>query len=321
MKSFKFFLITALVSIMSSGCSSDEPLVSIKQNEDIVKFNLNKRTPQEAIKLVNSLSSGDNTFSRSGESKVIDKDALKVIYNTTSRSESSDTLIYAVNYADNQGFVLVSANKSTEPILAIVDEGTFNEDRPKDNEPFEMFLNQAKNYAISGKIDSTLINRPIKPEDLTMAWKTDTIENYYCTDPLIKGKWNQGWPANKYTPNSVAGCTPLAVAQAMSYVRPFNQLNLTFPEKGNKTITPLDWDAISNHTSTLFTSYENTHFYECNASDEAHEQIACLVREIGNVFGSSYKIDNIEGNATGTPLKNVHNKIQYFFPNKKNLIW
>lgn len=144
MKSFKFFLITALVSIMSSGCSSDEPLVSIKQNEDIVKFNLNKRTPQEAIKLVNSLSSGDNTFSQSGESKVIDKDALKVIYNTTSRSESSDTLIYAVNYADNQGFVLVSANKSTEPILAIVDEGTFNEDRPKDNEPFEMFLNQAK---------------------------------------------------------------------------------------------------------------------------------------------------------------------------------
>lgn len=150
-----------------------------------------------------------------------------------------------------------------------------------------------------------------------MAWKTDTIENYYCTDPLIKGKWNQGWPANKYTPNSVAGCTPLAVAQAMTYVRPRNILRLNFPEKGDKKFLNLNWDAISNHTSSQSTSYESTHFYECNASDEAHEQIACLVREIGYVFGSDYKIDDVKGNATGTLLKNVHNKIQYFFPDKK----
>ncbi len=39
-----------------------------------------------------------------------------------------DTLMYAINFADNQGFALVAADKRTSPVLAIIDEGSFNVD-------------------------------------------------------------------------------------------------------------------------------------------------------------------------------------------------
>ena len=38
-------------------------------------------------------------------------------------------LVYVINYNDNAGFVIVSARKSGQPVLAFGDEGSFNPQR------------------------------------------------------------------------------------------------------------------------------------------------------------------------------------------------
>ena len=72
---------------------------------------------------------------------------MSVIENMSSRS-GTDTLIYAINFTDNQGYVLVSANKETAPILAVIDKGNYQKDTDE-NESYENFLNNAKNYVSS----------------------------------------------------------------------------------------------------------------------------------------------------------------------------
>ncbi len=49
---------------------------------------------------------------------------VKVITSNASRA-NADTLIYAVNYSDNEGYALISASCHVEPVLGYVEEGSF----------------------------------------------------------------------------------------------------------------------------------------------------------------------------------------------------
>lgn len=45
---------------------------------------------------------------------------------STRGGESIDTLLYLINYGDEQGFALVSADERLDPVYAISDEGHLN---------------------------------------------------------------------------------------------------------------------------------------------------------------------------------------------------
>lgn len=49
--------------------------------------------------------------------------------------------MYVVNFSNDNGFVLVAADKRTEPIFAIIDEGNFNFEllSEEDNDMFLTF--------------------------------------------------------------------------------------------------------------------------------------------------------------------------------------
>lgn len=125
------FLCCSAFSIAS--CSTEEPFIPKDKEVNYLKFN--KRTPEEALSLVKSLCG--RTLSRSDNSsdffnKQVDTKSLSVISGHSSRSKT-DTLIYAINFTDDNGYVLVSANKATEPILAIIDNGSFQKEANKMN--------------------------------------------------------------------------------------------------------------------------------------------------------------------------------------------
>lgn len=44
----------------------------------------------------------------------------------TLRSQAGDPLCYVVNYADDKGFIVVSATKDYMPVMAFSDEGSFD---------------------------------------------------------------------------------------------------------------------------------------------------------------------------------------------------
>lgn len=211
---------------------------------------------------------------------------------------------------------------ATEPILAIVDKGSFDENRNTNNEAFEEFLNLAENYVCY----SAGGGRPggdgnDKPEDLTLMWKSDTITNFYCQKPKVQVQWGQGWPANIYAPNRVAGCAPLAVAQALTFQRTITTLNLTFSERDTPSTT-LDWDNIVKHTNYIdFSSIwgddpTTSHLNSCNATEKSHYDIGRLTRQLGQDLGSDYS----NPNTTNTyPFNIMLDVIKKYFPNRQIL--
>lgn len=64
---------------------------------------------------------------------------------TTIYQENGVPAMYVVNYGEDEGFVIVSATKDTEPILAFSDSGSFNIDNIEGS-PAGMWLDDAKHY-------------------------------------------------------------------------------------------------------------------------------------------------------------------------------
>lgn len=66
-------------------------------------------------------------------------------YENRNISIDLDTLMYVVNFSDNNGFALVAADKRTDPIFAIIDEGNydFEELDEEENESFLSFVDGA----------------------------------------------------------------------------------------------------------------------------------------------------------------------------------
>lgn len=122
---------------------------------------------------------------------------------------ATNSYYYVFNLEDSQGFVIVSGDDRTEPILGYADNGTFD----ANNIPSNM------KYLLDGYIEE-------------MEWME---ENGYAgvqtapqkasttvVAPLLKSQWNQGAPYNNLCPmlsgrRSVTGCVATAMAQIMYY--------------------------------------------------------------------------------------------------------
>lgn len=123
-------------------------------------------------------------------------------------------LYYAFDKADGNGFVIVSGDDRTDPILAITDEGSFDKDTP--NPGFNWWLEAM----------TTSMQRIAEGE--TTAEQAQ--EKITAVAPLIKTRWNQGTPFNNVCPidtakgctgdtpqRSVTGCVATALAQILYY--------------------------------------------------------------------------------------------------------
>lgn len=165
------------------------------------------------------------------------KEVSVVTMTPSVRSQNADTLLFIVNYADEQGFAVLGADKRVEPIYAISDEGHFE---VNDDSNFGVKLalfnmrNDAKNK-VMGLVDT---------EDVSLfADEPDTVTKVLDQiRPMLSVRQNRIGSDNcsKYTVNdagepALTCCVPIAGEMIMSYYK--------WPE------TPygirLDWDAIN----------------------------------------------------------------------------
>lgn len=81
-------------------------------------------------------------------SREIAMNNITLILSPSTRSAGNDTLLYVVNYADNNGFVVISANKNTEGLLAVTETGNYNPTISDytENQGFATFMDMAKSY-------------------------------------------------------------------------------------------------------------------------------------------------------------------------------
>ena len=156
------------------------------------------RTPAEAISIAEMAVANEAGEGRS-ERTIRGTSSVKPIVSHTSRGES-DTLMYAVDFDEGQGFAIVSASRSVEPLLALIDDGSFDSPETQANESFQFALNCAKLYSM-GPTKPTIPD-PDGPVDFILSWYADTVFPTPKTTPSINVRWNQYWPEGMYSSNS-----------------------------------------------------------------------------------------------------------------------
>lgn len=166
------------------------------------------------------------------------------------------TAYYVVQYAD--GWTLVSADDTTEPLIAFSATGTYHAEGQPESVRAMMQCYARRICDRAARLTSAadgwadaLPSRPMLYSGGTRAAKSDV-------EPLIKVNWNQSGTYKKYCPKdnggqAIVGCVAVGMAQAMSVAqwpkRPSGQYGYTDPTYGYQYIDydkepAYNWEAI-----------------------------------------------------------------------------
>ena len=165
----------------------------------------------------------------------------------------SEELYYVFNRGENGGYVIVSGDDQTLPVLGYTEEGEFDYNNLPDNMRAWLQDYEEELLFLSG---TPALSKP------AYAPVHDKIE------PMVTTKWNQGSPYNDECPlyfnqgRSVTGCVATAMAQVMYYQRAksVTEVQADIPSytgntayNGNKLSvpgiaagSPIDWDNMLN---------------------------------------------------------------------------
>ena len=275
-------LLYIATAIILASCSNDS--MDFEQQEITQQKQLSKnRTVSEAIDIANNAVVQFFDVTRAG-GKVVDIDNIEVVTSSATRSggEGGDTLLYVVNYADNNGFAVVSANRNTEGLLAVTEQGNYDPAVESKNGGFEMFMDMAEEYVATASWEPTVpdLQDPTLDQIKEFKEEMDTI-THIVVAPKLKVKWGQTGIEGRYADNGVAGCANTAMAQIMSYFCYPTQLTLSYLKDEVRTIN-LDWNAMKHHKGFHQDSIL------CGARFQDHEAIAHLHRELGERNESEY---------------------------------
>lgn len=169
------------------------------------------------------------------------------------------TAYYVFNIGQGKGYVMVSGDDRTEPILGYVPQGAYN--------PAELpahirawFDGYARQLAFLSEQGESMQQRP------------RLADEHEAVAPLLTTKWSQGDPYNNWCPidpttseRCVTGCVATALAQVLDYFKYPAQTVATLPSYTTSThriameaipVTAIDWAHIRDTYSSTATQYE-----------------------------------------------------------------
>jgi len=297
MKIFKFVIGIAVV--LMTGCASDMDNIGDNSTN---QSNNNLRSIEDAKELAINASSIFSTDSRSYTRKVSTDSQVKIGYSNNNRN--SQPLYYVVNYDNGEGFAIIPSASNNDNVLAIVENGSYNPESDTINNGFALYMDAVEEYLETVNNDSYKVG--------PFSSKASNVEVLKVA-PRVKMMPNQNYPENKYIPASFAsaGCGPVSLLMACSFIKQPESLYLTFYYSPyNQT---LDWDAMSMHNAGLSEYDHATQEVErCPASSEAHEMISLFCREIFERTGSIAT----SGGPTSTYSSELYRVITEIIPNK-----
>ena len=159
-------------------------------------------------------------------------------------------LYYVFNRGNQEGYVIVSGDDQTLPVLGYTDEGEFDYNNLPDNMRWWLDSREKQLQQLS----ETPLTEPMKAPAI-----------HDAVAPMVTTRWNQGSPYNDECPQyftlgrSVTGCVATAMAQVMYYQRaksvtevqndiPAYDTYTSHPQYGKLHVegipagSPIDWD-------------------------------------------------------------------------------
>lgn len=236
-----------------------------------------------------------NYFFETDSRKSITVSGIDYITTYSTRSTDIDTLIYIVNFADNNGFAVLSAVDKDDPVYAVSDKGNYisGGDNP---EGVEFYMQNAK-ALIGFERDTT--NKIITPGDPSHLQYVELIKdtlNYVKVKPRVQVHWGQEGIYAKYCEHyaysynhGATGCVPTAIGMVMSYFKYPWAIKIDFDENVPEENLRLDWYEMIKHTYTQ-SNCDGQSLGFCQASNIAHDQMAKLLRQLGHLGNATYNI-------------------------------
>lgn len=307
----KNYFISAMMLITFIACTNDKfEDLSIKETKQQKVSRV--LTPEEAIEIASDAISMLDDFNgtRATVDRKVDIDNVKYRVIETSRNNNNpDTLYYVVNYVDNAGFAIVSAERGEKaPLVAITKKGNYIPGEKTGNPGFDMYIDMMEAQMSSKYNNSSKNDGPLE------IIRTDFIDYGWTTvGPLTTTEWSQGYPECYYCYNSsnelcVAGCVAIAVGQIMAYHESPNSVNVTFTAPNydsNNTTVQLDWDLIKDDFSSVI--IPTPIIPRPRSISDKNNMIAVLIREIGQQVEMEYGV-----NSSSAYSSNVIDCISYF---------
>lgn len=253
MKRLLQLLIAATAAIMA-GCSSDNlpDLQNAREKDPILaphRVSLNKAL-NHADRYLEAIEGVRTRHARIPASVEILGGNIP-----TRSSQSSDTLLYVVNYANDQGFAVLGADDRLLPVYAISETGRLNMSDTTFNQGLATFFDLARSEAelITSQADDFGIGDfpPYVPDSTlvvdTTSFDIDDSLRKVVIGPFLKGNaplWKQSYPFSSLIPTIngqyvQSGCTAIAIAQALCILKmPYN--STLYPEY------TINWDIAMN---------------------------------------------------------------------------
>ncbi len=167
--------------------------------------------------------------------------------------KSNNVAVYYIFNISDIGYIAISAEDNTYPILAYSFETTYKPSSVA--APFKMWMDYYKNQIIYAREHSVIADDFINNKWQSLLNKNKASGNPKSVSPFTKSKWNQTsffnvkCPADTAGPGDhvVTGCVATCLAQLMYYYR--------FPDNGTSTYQYLD----SNYGVQSY-NYQNASF-------------------------------------------------------------
>lgn len=295
MKKLLMLLIGGLLLVSCS--ESEAPYITTDAN----------KTPQESVRSLDEvIAIAHNAIEISGSQarsgKSLTKEDIVVVANhRSSRNEQADTAIYAVNIGDDNGFVLVAAPRAcTNPLIGIVENGTYSNDILTEDSNFGYFMNQAIQYAIT-PVDSGFQFEKFYYEEVFYSLEAPIIHKTV--------EWGNNWPENMFCSNYISGCVTVAIAEALAFFKTPAGIFINY-ENADKAYQILSWESINKIIATNevnpSTTFINQYLKDTGLALETLKSLGRLIREIGNLADCNY-LPNLTGSKSygNTVLKQL----------------
>ncbi len=216
--------------------------------------------------------------------------------NTAYKIMNSDLTYYYVFNKGTTGFIIISADDNTYPVLAYSNEGTFKPDNiPQNVAKWLEGYKQQIRYVIENNIQATA---EIKNEwSEWLSGKDFSDKLLASVSPLIQTKWNQSPYVNALCPydydygeRTVTGCVATAMAQIMNYWE--------YPKKG------LGFHSYNHQKyGTLSANFGNTNYNWENMPDvvsSTNNSVATLIYHCGISVDMNYNVASEGGSGAQT---------------------
>lgn len=144
---------------------------------------------------------------------------LYLSINSTRAEDTEGNPFYIVNCEDESGFAVIAAKECENPLYAVSDEGNLEIEDTISNPGLAMFFDALSNQSLT----------PVAPVDTTFNPNPETSKSYTVVKKPMLCKyvrtWGQDNPFNALCPPignymtacQPTGCTPLAIAQIMTF--------------------------------------------------------------------------------------------------------